>query len=68
MPIYEYVCNKCNEGFSMLQSTRACDRDAKCPRCGSHDVKKRVSAFSCSSSSGSSIKHSFGSSGGFGGG
>lgn len=67
MPIYEYSCTKCNESFSVFQSVNASEKDTKCPKCGSNDVKKKVSAFSCCSIGGGA---SFGSSGfgGFGGG
>jgi putative FmdB family regulatory protein len=65
MPIYEYACTKCNEVFSVFQSVNASEKDTRCPKCGSNDVKKKVSAFSCCSIGGGST--SFGSSGGFGG-
>lgn len=60
MPIYEYTCNACEEIFALLQ--RAEDReDTLCPKCGSKNVKKLVSSFSCSSSAdqGSSSGGSF---------
>lgn len=50
MPIYEYICCRCNNKFSLLQSVKAADQDAKCPECGTW-AKKTVSAFSCTSSS-----------------
>jgi len=46
MPIYEYVCNKCNETFSLLQPTGKAGNDTVCPGCGSSDVKKKISIFS----------------------
>ena len=49
MPIYEYTCNACNEIFSLLLWTPD-DKEAACPKCGSKDVKKMPSSFSCSSS------------------
>lgn len=66
MPIYEYMCKNCKESFSLLQKMDT-DKDAVCPRCGSTDVKKNLSTFSCSfpADSGSS---SMGSYSGFGGG
>lgn len=48
MPIYEYICLKCNEKFSLLQSIHAKEKDAECPKCASNEVKKVISAFSCS--------------------
>lgn len=67
MPIYEYVCQKCNNRFSMLQSLHPEEKDTECPKCSSRDVKKAVSSFSCSSGSGdvsSSSAPSFGGGGG----
>lgn len=48
MPIYEYRCDKCGEGFSVLRSVAAADKDTTCTECGSKRVKKVMSAFSCS--------------------
>lgn len=50
MPIYEYICNECKKRFSLLQSVGATEKDSKCTECGSDDVKKIVSSFSCSTS------------------
>lgn len=66
MPIYEYACAKCNEVFSVFQSINVNEKDTKCPKCGSNNVKKKLSSFSCCSISMSNA--SFGSSGGFSGG
>jgi len=46
MPIYEYICLKCNERFSVLQGIHS-KNDTKCPECSSEDVKKAISIFSC---------------------
>ncbi|MEW6002313.1 MAG: hypothetical protein AB1638_06680 [Nitrospirota bacterium] len=49
----------------MLQAINSTEKDTECPRCGSADIKKKISAFSyCSFGGGSS----FGPSRGFGGG
>jgi len=45
MPIYEYICKKCNENFSLLQRVGITEKDTACPRCGSSDVKKKISIF-----------------------
>lgn len=45
MPIYEYMCNKCSMGFSLIKLTIEA-QDAVCPQCGSKDVKKKMSTFS----------------------
>ena len=52
MPIYEYICLKCNEKFSLLQSINASEHDTNCPRCSSNEVRKIISSFCCSSGSG----------------
>ncbi len=46
MPIYEYVCRNCEETFALLRWNRG-DDDVSCPRCGSQNIKKLVSHFSC---------------------
>ncbi len=50
MPIYEYICLKCNARFSLLQSLCPSDNNTECPKCSSREVKKAVSSFSCSGS------------------
>lgn len=46
MPIYEYVCNACGEQFSKLQKMGAGEGETTCPKCGSHEVKRKISACS----------------------
>lgn len=67
MPIYEYMCKKCNESFSLLQRVGVTEKDTVCPRCGSKDIKKNPSTFSCSCSIDSGFS-SGGSYSGFSGG
>ena len=50
MPIYEYVCMKCDEKFALLQSLYPPEQNTECPKCSSTDVKKMLSSFSCASS------------------
>ena len=45
MPLYEYVCNGCDDAFTLLQSVNADPSETACPACGSGDVAKRFSAF-----------------------
>jgi putative FmdB family regulatory protein len=47
MPIYEYTCNNCKKNFSLLQRVGSSEKDTVCPECGSRDVKKKISSFSC---------------------
>jgi putative FmdB family regulatory protein len=58
MPIYEYRCEKCGEPFEKFLRTFSEQGDVVCPRCGSADVKKAVSLFGLSSSSGASDSRS----------
>lgn len=51
MPIFEYLCNKCCKEFSTIKF-RADESPTECPSCGTTDVTKKISAFSCSTSSG----------------
>jgi putative FmdB family regulatory protein len=53
MPIYEYICLKCNETFSVLQSLYPAEKKTECPKCTSSEVKKVISSFSCATGSGS---------------
>lgn len=46
MPIYEYICLKCNNDFSVLQNMSSSEKDTTCSRCGSNNLKKKVSVFS----------------------
>lgn len=56
MPIYEYTCKKCGEGFMIFQRVGA-EKDTVCPSCGSKEVRKNLSSFSCSSSIGAGFSH-----------
>ncbi|MBW1641288.1 MAG: zinc ribbon domain-containing protein [Deltaproteobacteria bacterium] len=44
MPIYDFYCNPCGKEFECLLLN---EDEAECPVCGSYDVKKMVSLFSC---------------------
>ena len=45
MPIFEYHCNDCGTEFEVLERSNNTDKPAECPSCGTHDTKKRFSAF-----------------------
>ncbi len=64
MPLYEYICSKCKETFTVLQKVGSSEQDTTCPRCGSREVKKLVSSFACGIGSFSSSGGSTGFSGG----
>lgn len=46
MPIYEYICLKCSNDFSVLQNMSSSEKDTTCSKCGSNNVKKKLSVFS----------------------
>ncbi len=47
MPIYEYVCNNCRKKFSRTMTFSQHERRPRpaCPKCNSHRVSQRPSAF-----------------------
>ena len=46
MPTYDYRCEACNKSFSVELSMKAHeDKKVKCPKCGSKQVKQKVSRF-----------------------
>ena len=45
MPLYEFECNKCKHAFEKVLSTKELETTSPaCPKCGSEDVKKLISA------------------------
>ncbi|HEY5976101.1 MAG TPA: zinc ribbon domain-containing protein [Geobacteraceae bacterium] len=54
MPIYEYRCNNCQESFSLLQKMGASVEGTSCPRCGSPEVTRQISACAVGGSSNAS--------------
>jgi putative FmdB family regulatory protein len=45
MPIFDYACRECEQSFETLVLREA--DSVSCPVCGSADVSKAVSLFSC---------------------
>jgi putative FmdB family regulatory protein len=45
MPVYEYICNCCSEGFEKLVFGNV---EVRCPKCASADIRKKMSAFGMS--------------------
>lgn len=43
MPIYEYACNACGQGFEML--VMGGDKNIQCPECHAEDVTRTLSTF-----------------------
>ena len=45
MPIYEYLCPKCNRVYSFLSKSASEEKQPVCPKCGCEELKKMVSKF-----------------------
>jgi len=46
MPTYEYVCDKCGKGFTVVEAMRAHGgRAPACPRCRSRSTRRVLAAF-----------------------
>jgi putative FmdB family regulatory protein len=50
MPIYEYLCSQCRESFSLLRKMGAGEEQTICPKCGSSEVTRQISACAVGSS------------------
>jgi putative FmdB family regulatory protein len=61
MPIYEYICENCDEHFEKIVINK--QQEISCPKCSSKKATIQLSVFSTTGSSGSSTP-----SGGFSGG
>jgi putative FmdB family regulatory protein len=59
MPIYEYRCRKCGELFEAFRAISDDDTQVECPKCGSKNPHREVSAFTSRGSSGKSGKLTF---------
>jgi putative FmdB family regulatory protein len=55
MPIYEYRCEKCGEGFELFVRSPSRQVEPTCPKCGSKKVAKSVSLFGVGTTSGSAL-------------
>jgi putative FmdB family regulatory protein len=48
MPIYEFLCQKCEKPFELIYSLAEYEREMKkkikCPKCGSTSVVRQISA------------------------
>jgi putative FmdB family regulatory protein len=53
MPVYEYRCEECSEGFELFVRSPSRQADPVCPKCGSRRVKKAVSLFGVGREAGS---------------
>lgn len=44
MPLYEFHCKTCQQPFETIVSSHTAAKDVTCPRCGSREVEKTLSA------------------------
>ena len=51
MPIYSYKCNQCEDEFDLLVSLSEEAEAPRCPKCGSDDLRKKISLFGLCSGS-----------------
>ncbi|KAF0108544.1 MAG: FmdB family regulatory protein [Anaerolineaceae bacterium] len=55
MPIFEFVCTDCEQSFEELLRNSEAASGVICPKCGSAQVRKKLSAFASKISGGSSF-------------
>jgi putative FmdB family regulatory protein len=55
MPLYEYVCPDCGQEFEKRMSFSQASETPACPNCNGTNTRKKISLFSSSGSSGSSL-------------
>jgi putative FmdB family regulatory protein len=49
MPVYEFYCADCHTIYNFLSRRVNTDKRPDCPRCGRHELERRVSLFAFSS-------------------
>ena len=46
MPVYEFLCQKCNHSFSIVMSISEYEtKKVVCPECKSKKIKRQISTF-----------------------
>jgi putative FmdB family regulatory protein len=45
MPIYEYICQDCQQEFDALRSMSQADLPMACSKCGGEKIKRKISNF-----------------------
>ncbi len=53
MPLYEFVCDKCEKDFELLVRSVNWEGAAACPHCGSKKLSKKLSVFASQVAGGS---------------
>jgi len=54
MPLYEFVCTKCEKDFESLTRSANWEGSVVCPHCGSETLTKKLSVFAAQGSNPSS--------------
>ena len=49
MPIYEYLCQDCQNCFEQIRPMKDADAELECPHCHSNNVKRQLSLFNATS-------------------
>jgi putative FmdB family regulatory protein len=62
MPIFEFICTKCNQSFEELVRSASSVDEVNCPFCGSPEINKKISLFSSKAAGASSFSLNTGSS------
>ena len=45
MPLYDYKCQQCTNGFTELRRSSEMDTQIDCPECGSGETIRSISSF-----------------------
>ncbi len=45
MPLYDYKCQQCANGFTELRRSSEMDTQIDCPECGSGETMRSISSF-----------------------
>ncbi len=54
MPLYEFVCSKCEKDFESLVRSANWEGSVACPHCGSKKLTKKLSVFAAQGGSSTS--------------
>jgi putative FmdB family regulatory protein len=51
MPLYEFECDECGQGFELLVGFSQADKAHTCPGCGGEHTHRKISSFAMGGSS-----------------
>ena len=49
MPLYEFICSECEQGFEELVRNHEAAGQVNCPACGGRQVRRKISTFATNS-------------------